>query len=154
MIKRIFEKISGIKPQTAATIFLVLSSLLLISAITLTVLFVIDKSKYESAYGTFLNDKGSSPAIRYVVKGTGYEENIRKIPGNWKNGEYVEIEFIKDNPESVRAIRPASPYVISIIASLAATGFAIYIFRKYSLQKEVKTPDNESTPKEIGGYYS
>lgn len=154
MFKSITEKISKIKPQTAATIFLVLSSLLLASAITLTVFFAIDKSKYQTAYGTYLSSPDADQAIRYVVKGIGYEESIGNVPGNWKNGELVEIEYIEDKPESVRSIRSATPYVIAIIASAAATGWAVYIFRKYSVPKKVEKTNTDRTPTEIGGYYS
>ena len=154
MIKRIFERISKVKPQTAAIIFLVLSSLLLASAITLTVFFAIDKSKYQSASGTFLISPDGDPAIRYVIDGVGYEEDILRFPGSWKNNEYVEIEYMKDEPESVRGRREATPYIIAIIASAAASGWAVYIFLKYGVSGKGASANNDNAPTEIGGYYS
>lgn len=154
MIKRIIERISKVKPSTAARVFLILSALLLASAITLTVFFAIDKSKYQTAHGTYLSSPETGSSIRYVINGEGYVESIRNVPGSWKNGELVEIEYIEDKPGSVRAIRTATPYVIAIIASIAATGWAVYIFRKYSLPKTVVTKNNDNAPTEIGGYYS
>lgn len=154
MINRIKDRFSNVKPHTIAIGFLVLASLLLAASITLTVFFAIDKSKYESSHGTFLNSTEEGPAIRYVVKGIGYVEGIRNVPVSWKNQEYVGIEYKKDAPESVRAFRSATPYVIAIIASAAATLWAVYIFRKYPSRKNVAPEMNDNTPTEIGGYYS
>lgn len=154
MNNRIIERFSKIKPQTAAIIFLVLSVLLLASAITLTVFFAIDKSKYEPAHGTFLNSADEGHAMRYVVDGVGYVESIQNVPGNWKNEELVEIEYKTDEPEDVRAIRSATPYVIAIIASAAATAWAVHIYRKYRLPGKVVPEKTASAPTEIGGYYS
>ena len=154
MIKRIFEQISKVKPQTAAIIFLVLSSLLLASSIALTIFFAIDKSKYQSANGTFLISPDNDPAIRYVIDGVGYEEDIRNFPGSWKNNEYVEIEYMQEEPETVRARREATPYIIAIIASLAASGWAVYIFLKYAVPEKVSPASNDNAPTAIGGYYS
>jgi len=154
MIKRIIEKFSKVNPQTAAIIFLVLTSLLLVSAITLTVLFAVDKTKYQTSYGTFLSSPDADPTIRYVVKGVGYEKSIRNFPRDWESEELVEIEYMEDKPESVRAIRAATPYVIAIIASVAACGWAVYIFMKYAVANRVEKPINDNTPTESGGYYS
>jgi len=154
MIKRIFERISKVNPQKATIIFLVLTSLLLASSITLTVFFAIDKSKYQTTYGTFLNNPEDGQAIRYVVKGEGYQKSIRNVPGNWKNLELVEIEYIKDEPESVRARRDATPYIIAVIASLAAGGWAVYMFLKYVTPNKGSKPNTDNTPTAVGGYYS
>jgi hypothetical protein len=154
MINRIKERISKVKPHTMALCFLVFALLLLVTSITLTVFFAIDKSKYETSHGTFLSTTDNGPAIRYVVKGLGYVESIRNVPGSWKNQALVEIEYKIEEPESVRAIRSATPYIIAIFASAVSTGWAIYISRKYPLLKNNVPGNNDNVPTEIGGYYS
>lgn len=154
MMNRIKDRISNIKPHTISVVFLVFASLLLAASITLTVFFAIDKSKYETSYGTFLSNTEEGPAIRYVVEGFGYVQGIRNIPGSWKDQELVKIEYKKDEPESVRAVRSATLYIIAIIAGVAVTGWAVYIFRKYPSLKNTVTERNDNAPTEIGGYYS
>ncbi len=154
MLNRIKDRFCNAKPHTIAIGFLVFASLLLAASITLTVFFAIDKSKYESAHGTFLSSTEEGPALMYVVKGIGYVEGVRNIPGSWKDRELVEIEYLKGEPESVRGVRSATPYIVAIIASSAATLWAIYIFRKYPSLKNVAPVIDNHAPTESGGYYS
>ncbi len=112
------------------------SSMFLVALIALSVIFVVNATKYEPVFGTVMlerNEKGKRQvSVLYVIDGSAFVEPLRSAPREWEDDELVEFEYHQDDYTQIRVRPSVVPYVIGFLffGSTLAAGFMIKFVKK------------------------